>query len=185
MGLIKNLFTSLFLLIILTVILGIIYPLVMTGIGKLAFPNQTNGSLIEKDGIIIGSKLISQDFTSGKYFHGRPTVSDSSNAPVSKTMLDRISKNIKASQTYNLQENNAVPIDLITDSGSTFDPDISPESAYFQVPRISKVTGIAPDKIIALIKKNTKERFMGIYGERRVNVLLLNLDLDIFLNENH
>lgn len=183
MGLIKSLFTSLFLLIILTVILGILYPFAMMGIGKIAFPNQTNGSLIEKNGVIIGSKLISQDFSSDKYFHGRPSFSDSSNAPMSKTMLQRISNRIKTAQTYNLQPNSAVPINLITDSGSTFDPDISPEGAYFQVIRVSKNTGIAPDKLMHLIDQNIKERLIGIYGEKTVNVLLLNLNLNSLLNE--
>lgn len=183
MSLIKNIFTSLFLLIILTAILGILYPLAMMEIGQLAFSNQANGSLIEKNGVIIGSKLISQNFSSDIYFHGRPSLSDSSNTPMSKAMLQRISDRIKTVQTYNLQPNTAVPINLITDSGSTFDPDISPEGACFQITRISKVTGIAPDKLTTLVDRNIKGRFMGIYGEKTVNVLLLNLDLNSLLNE--
>lgn len=185
MNLFKNIFTALFLLIILTLILGILYPLAIFGIGKYAFPNQANGSLIKQNGVIVGSKLISQDFSSDKYFHGRPTVSDPSNAPISKVMINRISNRIQTAQIYNLRPNTAVPIDFVCDSGSTFDPDISPESAYFQIPRISNITGIPYNKIAALIDQNTKGRFMGIYGAKRVNVLLLNLALNNLLNEKH
>ena len=182
MSLIPNILRSFVILIVFTLLLGIAYPLILAGIGKLAFPKQANGSLIERNGIVIGSSLISQDFIQDKYFHGRPTNSDSSNAPLSKVMLDRISDRVKTFQVYNLQQGNPVPVNLITDSGSTLDPDISPEAAYYQIPRISRATGITADKLKTLIDSQTQDRFLMLYGQKRVNVLLLNLELNTLLH---
>ena len=184
MGLIKNIIRSIAALIVLTIILGLAYPLILAGIGKLAFPKQSNGSLIEKNGIVIGSRLIGQDFNQDRYFHGRPTFSDSSNAPLSKAMLDRFAERAKTLQLYNLQQGNEAPINLIADSGSTVDPDISPEAAYYQIPRIAKATGLSGDKLKALVETNTEGRFLRLYGQKRVNVLLLNIQLDSILNDS-
>ena len=182
MVMIKSILRSFVLLVFFTLVLGIAYPLALAWIGKLFFPEQTNGSLIEKDGVVIGSKLISQDFTQDKYFHGRPTSSDPSNAPLSQAMLNRFSERINILQTRDCQQGRDVPVELIMDSGSVVDPDISPEGAYFQIPRISKATGISEDKLKELIDSHIQNSFIRLYGQKRVNVLLLNIELDSMLN---
>ena len=185
-------------LILLTFITGLVYPLAMTGIAQVIFPYQANGSMIERDGKVVGSELIGQNFTSDKYFHGRPsattgpdpkdpskTISVPYNAansgasnlgPSNKALIDRVKGDIATLQKEN--PGKAVPIDLVTTSGSGLDPDISPEAAYFQVPRVAKARNLPEDRIRQLVDDNTEGRLLGILGEPRVNVLQLNLALD-------
>jgi len=186
------------LVIALTLITGLIYPLVMTGIAGAVFPYQAQGSLIEKDGKVIGSVLIGQSFTSDKYFHGRPsattapdpkdpakTVAAPYNAvnsmgsnlgPTSKALIDRVKDDVAKLKAEN--PSMPVPQDLVTTSGSGLDPDISPEGALFQVPRIAKARNMSEDRLRQLVQEHTDGRFLGLLGEPRVNVLLLNLALD-------
>ena len=185
-------------LIALTLITGLIYPLAMTGIAKI-MPYEAEGSLIERDGKVIGSALIGQNFTSDKYFHGRPSAtvapdpndstktvpmpynaanSGGSNlGPSNKVLIERVQGDIEALKKENPSAA-AVPIDLLTTSGSGLDPDISPEAAYFQVPRVAKARNLSEDIVRDLVRQRIEGRFLGILGEPRVNVLLLNLALD-------
>ena len=186
------------LVIALTLITGLVYPLAMTGIAGVLFPKQAQGSLVEIDGKVVGSALIGQEFTSDKYFHGRPsatsapdpndsskTVSAPYNAansggsnlgPTNKVLIDRV----KADLDKLKQENSsaAVPIDLVTTTGSGLDPDISPEAALFQVPRVAKARNLTEDQVRRLVNDHVEGRFMGLLGEPRVNVLALNMALD-------
>lgn len=181
-----------------TVLCGLAYPLAMTGIAQAVFPYQANGSLIEKDGNVIGSALIGQNFTQDKYFHGRlsattdtdpndptKTISSPYNAaasvatnlgPTSKALVDRVTGDAAKLAAENPKA--PVPVDLVTTSGSGLDPDVTPAGAYFQVPRVAKARGVSEDKLRALIVQHTTGRFLGIFGEARVNVLQLNLALD-------
>jgi potassium-transporting ATPase KdpC subunit len=185
-------------LVVLTLITGLAYPLAMTGIAGVLFPTQAQGSLIEKDGKVIGSALIGQEWKEDKYFHGRPsatlapdpadstkTVSAPYNAansggsnlgPTSKALADRLKEDVEKLRAEN--PNAAVPVDLVTTSGSGLDPDISPEAALFQVPRIAKARNLPEDRVRQLVAENTKGRLAGLLGEPRVNVLALNLALD-------
>ena len=185
-------------LVALTLITGLIYPLVMTGIAGLIFPRQAQGSLIERDGKVVGSELIGQVFTSDKYFHGRPsatTAPDPKDAtktipapynaansggsnlgPSNKALIDRVQGDINALKKEN--PSTPIPADLVTTSASGLDPHISPEAALFQVPRIAKARNLPEDRIRQLVEDNTEGRFLGFLGEPRVNVLLLNLALD-------
>ena len=189
---------ALVVLLALTIITGLVYPLAMTGIAQVVFPNQANGSMIERDGKVIGSALIGQVFTSDKYFHGRPsattgpdpkdptkTVAAPYNAansggsnlgPSNKALVDRVKGDVDSLQKENPAA--AVPIDLVTTSGSGLDPDISPEAAYFQVPRIAKARNLPENRIRQLVADQVEGRLLGLLGEPRVNVLLLNLALD-------
>jgi potassium-transporting ATPase KdpC subunit len=184
-------------LLALTLITGLIYPLAITGIAKI-MPYQAQGSLIERDGKVIGSALIGQDFTSDTYFHGRPSATtapdpnDSTKSvpapynaansggsnlgPSNKALIDRVRGDLDKLR----KENPSVPVpaDLVTTSASGLDPDISPEAAYFQVPRVAKARNLTEDRVRQLVGEHTEERFLGILGERHVNVLLLNLALD-------
>jgi potassium-transporting ATPase KdpC subunit len=184
-------------LLALTLITGLIYPLAMTGIAKI-MPRQAEGSLIERDGKVVGSALIGQDFTSEKYFHSRPSAtvatdpndptksvpapynaanSGGSNlAPSNKALIERVQVDLEKLR----KENPSVPVpaDLVTTSASGLDPDISPEAAYFQVPRVAKARNLTEDRVRQLVGEHVEERFLGILGEPRVNVLLLNLALD-------
>jgi potassium-transporting ATPase KdpC subunit len=184
-------------LVALTLITGLVYPLVMTGIAKV-MPYQAEGSLIERDGKIVGSALIGQEFKSDKYFHGRPsatttadpadptkTVAAPYNAansagsnlgPSNKALIDRVQGELDTLKKENPAA--AVPVDLVTTSGSGLDPDISPEAAYFQVPRVAKARNLAEDKVRQLVAEHVEDRFLGLLGEPRVNVLKLNLALD-------
>jgi potassium-transporting ATPase KdpC subunit len=184
-------------LVALTLITGLVYPLAITGIAKI-MPYQAQGSLIERDGKVIGSALIGQEFKTDKYFHGRPsatTAPDPNDAtksvpapynaansggsnlgPSNKALIDRVQADIDALKKENPSA--PVPADLVTTSASGLDPDISPEAAYFQVPRVAKARNLTEDKVRQLVNEHVEERFLGILGEPRVNVLLLNLALD-------
>jgi K+-transporting ATPase ATPase C chain len=185
-------------LVALTLITGLVYPLAMTGIAEVVFPSQAQGSLIERDGKVVGSALIGQEFKDDKYFHGRPsatTATDPNDAtktvpapynaansggsnlgPSNKALIDRVQGDIDTLKKENPSA--AVPIDLVTTSASGLDPDISPEAAYFQVPRVAKARNLPEDRVRQLVGEHVEERFLGILGEPRVNVLLLNLGLD-------
>jgi K+-transporting ATPase ATPase C chain len=186
------------LLIGLTLITGLVYPLAITGIAETIFPSQAQGSLIEKDGKVIGSALIGQVFTEDKYFHGRPsattapdpkdstkTVPAPYNAansgganlgPTNKALVDRVKEDVDKLKAENSSV--PVPIDLVTTSGSGLDPHISPEAALFQVPRVAKARKLAEDRVRQIVQDHVEGRTFGIFGEPRVNVLQLNLDLD-------
>lgn len=186
------------LLLALTAITGLAYPLAMTAIAGTLFPVQAQGSLIERDGKVIGSALIGQEFKDDKYFHGRPsatlapdpndstkTVSAPYNAansggsnlgPTSKALADRLKEDVDKLRGEN--PNAAVPVDLVTTSASGLDPNISPEAAQFQVPRVAKVRNLPEDQVKQLVTANTEGRLLGLLGEPRVNVLALNLALD-------
>ena len=185
-------------LVVLTAITGLAYPLAMTAIAGVIFPRQAQGSLIEKDGKVVGSALIGQEFKADKYFHGRPSAtlapdpndatkpvpapynaanSGGSNlGPTSKALNDRIKDDVEKLRSENPSA--AVPVDLVTTSGSGLDPDISPEAALFQVPRVAKARSMSEDTVRQLVTQTTQGRFAGILGEPRVNVLALNLALD-------
>src|SRR5579871_5429890 len=186
------------LIIALTVITGLAYPLAMTGIAQLIFPTQAQGSLIEKDGKVIGSALIGQVFTDDKYFHGRPSATNtpdpkdstktidapynavnsmgSNLGPTNKALIDRVKGDVDKLKQEN--PNAQVPIDLVTTSGSGLDPHISPEAALFQVPRVAKARNMAEDRVRQLVQDHVEGRTLGFLGEPRVNVLALNMALD-------
>jgi K+-transporting ATPase ATPase C chain len=186
------------LLLVLTAITGLAYPLAMTGIAGAIFPAKAQGSLIEKDGKVVGSALIGQEFKDDQYFHGRPSAtlapdpndstktvpapynaanSGGSNlGPTSKALADRLKEDVDKLKAEN--PNAAVPVDLVTTSASGLDPDISPEAAEFQVPRIAKARNMPEDLVKQLVADNTQGRLLGLLGEPRVNVLALNLALD-------
>jgi K+-transporting ATPase ATPase C chain len=172
--------------LITALLFGLVYPLAVTGLSQLLFPKQANGSLIDKNGQILGSRLIGQPFTSDKYFHSRPsaagtgydpTASSGSNlGPTNQQLVDRVKQDVAKLQ----QENPgvAIPADLVTASGSGLDPEISPAAAEFQIPRIARTRGIGVETLRPLVARHTQPRQWGILGETRVNVLELNLDLD-------
>ena len=178
--------TSIRFTLVTAVLLGLGYPLFVTGVAAVIFPHKAAGSLILKDGQVIGSELLAQSFTSDKYFHPRPsaagngydaTASGGSNlAQSSKTLVDRIQGSIDKLAAEN--PGKPVPIDLVTTSASGLDPDITPDAAFFQAPRVAKARGIAEDRIRDLIQQHIAARQLGLLGEPRVNVLDLNLDLD-------
>jgi potassium-transporting ATPase KdpC subunit len=185
-------------LVALTVICGLVYPLALTGIAGVIFPYQAQGSMIERDGKVVGSELIGQVFTSDKYFHGRPsatTATDPNDAtktvaapynavnsggsnlgPSNKALIDRVKGDMDTLKKENPSA--TVPIDLVTTSASGLDPHISPEAALFQVPRIAKARNLPEDRVRQLVQDQTEGRLLGLIGEPRVNVLLLNLALD-------
>jgi K+-transporting ATPase ATPase C chain len=184
--------------VLLTLITGLAYPLAMTAIAGVIFPKQAQGSLIERDGKVIGSALIGQEFKEEKYFHGRPSATSapdpadaaktvpapynaansggSNLGPTSKALNDRIKEDVDRLKAEN--SSSPVPIDLVTTSGSGLDPDISPEGALFQVPRVAKARNMPEERVRQLVTENTAGRFAGLFGEPRVNVLALNLALD-------
>jgi K+-transporting ATPase ATPase C chain len=178
--------TSIRFTLVTAVLFGLGYPLLVTGIASVLFPHKAAGSLILKDGKIIGSELLAQSFTSDRYFHPRPsaagngydaTASGGSNlAQSSKALVDRIQGSINTLAAEN--PNKPVPIDLVTTSGSGLDPDITPDAAFFQAPRVAKARGLSEDRVRQLIQQHITGRQLGLLGEPRVNVLDLNLDLD-------
>jgi K+-transporting ATPase ATPase C chain len=194
----KQIRPAIVMMAVLTVLTGLVYPLAMTAIGQLVFPHQANGSLIEKDGKVIGSELIGQNFTKPEYFHGRPSAttepdpkdpaksvaapynaanSSGSNAgPTAKSLVERVQADVKALKEEN--PNAPVPIDLVTTSASGLDPEISPAAALFQVPRVAKARGRDEAEIRHLVQLHTEARTFGVIGEPRVNVLQLNMALD-------
>lgn len=185
-------------LVALTLITGLAYPLGITAIAHAVFPKQAAGSLIERDGKVIGSALIGQEFKSDRYFHGRPSATtapdpaDSSKTvaapynaansggsnlgPTSKALDDRLKADVEKLRMEN--PSMPVPVDLVTTSASGLDPDISPQGALFQVPRVAKARNMPEDRVRGLVEANTQGRFAGLLGEPRVNVLALNLALD-------
>lgn len=184
----KNLLIAIWMTLATTVLLGILYPLAVTGLAQALFPRQANGELIKSgSGQVVGSQLIGQPFTSPQYFYSRPsaagpagydpTATGGSNlGPTNQALIARVDASMKQLQPDN--PNMPVPADLVTASGSGLDPDISPAAAEFQVPRVAKVRGMSQDEVRALVKKHTKGRGLGFLGEPRVNVLELNLGLD-------
>jgi potassium-transporting ATPase KdpC subunit len=186
------------LLVVMTVLTGLVYPLAITGVAQLIFPHQANGSLVERDDKVIGSELIGQNFTDAKYFHGRPSATTepdpkdpskniatpyaadnsagSNLGPTSKALIDRVTADADALKKE--IPGKPVPVDLVTTSGSGLDPDITPAAAEFQVPRVAAARKLPPDRVRQLVAQNTEDRLLGIVGEPRVNVLKLNIALD-------
>lgn len=189
---------ALVLIVALTVITGFIYPLALTGVAQVLFPHQANGSLIERDGKVVGSALIGQAFSGEAYFHGRPSATSkpdpndpsktleapynaansggSNLGPTNKALIERVSGDVDKLKAENPKL--TLPIDLVTTSGSGLDPHISPEAALFQVPRVAKARNMPEDRLRGLVEQQIEGRTLGLLGEPRVNVLALNMALD-------
>jgi K+-transporting ATPase ATPase C chain len=183
----KNLFTAILMTIVTTVLFGLIYPLAVTEIAQLVFTEKANGQLIKRpDGTIIGSRIIGQPFSGPGYFHPRPSAagteydagasSGSNLGPTNQKLIDRVKADVATLQAEN--PGKPIPIDLVTTSASGLDPHISPAGAEFQAPRVARERGLSESEVNALVAKHTEGRMLGILGEPRVNVLLLNLELD-------
>jgi potassium-transporting ATPase KdpC subunit len=183
----KHLITSLLMTVWTTVLLGLVYPLVVTGLAQVFLKDKANGQLIALNGVNIGSRIIGQPFTGAGYFHSRPSAAgnagyDAANSqgsnlgPTNQKLIDRVSGDLTRLQAEN--PGAPVPADLVTTSASGLDPDISPAAAEFQVPRIARERGLSPDQVRHLLQEHTKPRQLGILGEPRVNVLELNVALD-------
>ena len=194
----KEIRPAILLVVVLTLLTGLAYPLAMTGLAQVLFPKQANGSLIVRDGKVIGSTLIGQAFADDRYFHGRPSATNkpdpndatktvdapynaansmgSNLGPTSKTLIERVKGDVDKLKAENPAA--AVPIDLVTTTASGLDPHISPEAARFQVPRVAKARNLPEDRVLQLVNEHVEGRFAGLLGEPRVNVLELNLSLD-------
>ena len=194
----KELRPTLVLLVLFTLITGLIYPYAITGIAQVVFPHQANGSLVTRDGAVIGSELMGQLFAKDEYFHGRPSATSapdpadstktvdapynaantggSNLGPTSKALIERIQGDVERLKGEN--PNARIPIDLVTTSASGLDPHISPEAALFQVPRVAKARNMPEDRVRQLVQDQTQGRYLGVFGEPRVSVLALNLALD-------
>jgi K+-transporting ATPase ATPase C chain len=194
----RQLRPALVMIVALTVVTGLLYPLAMTGLAQALFPRQAGGSLIERGGAVIGSELIGQSFSSDRYFHGRPSATSgpdpsdptksvsapynaansggSNLAPTNKALIERVQEDATKLKAQNA--NAPVPVDLVTTSGSGLDPHVSPQAALFQVPRVAQARGVPEDRIRQFVTEHTEGRMLGLLGEPRVNVLALNLALD-------
>jgi K+-transporting ATPase ATPase C chain len=182
----KNFMISIWMTIVTTLLLGIVYPFAVTALAQLIFPKQANGSLITKNGTIVGSHLIGQAFSSPGYFRSRPSAAgngyDAGNSggsnlgPTNKALIDRVNGDVQKAQAEN--PNMPVPLDLVTTSASGLDPHISPEAAAFQTPRVARERSMSESDVSAIIARHTEGRQLGFLGEPRVNVLELNLELD-------
>ncbi|NLR97772.1 K(+)-transporting ATPase subunit C [Rhizobium sp. P38BS-XIX] len=199
----KQIRPAIVMIVATTVLTGLAYPLAMTGAAQALFPRQANGSLVEKDGKVIGSTLIGQNFTTDKYFHGRPSATTAADpndptksvsapynaansaasnlGPTNASLITRIKGDAATLQAQN--PNMPVPIDMLTTSGSGLDPDISPENAYFQVPRVAKARNMDEAKVHSLVEAAIEPRELGVLGEPVVNVLALNQSLDASINQ--
>jgi K+-transporting ATPase ATPase C chain len=184
----KNLKTAILMTIVTSVLLGLLYPLVVTVLAQVIFPDKANGSLLKRaDGVIIGSRLLAQPFTSAVYFHSRPSAagangydagasSGSNLGPTNQKLIDRVKAEVEKAQAEN--PGIPVPVDLVTTSGSGLDPHITPAAAAFQIPRVARARGISNEELKRIVSANTESRQFGFLGEPRVNVLELNLELD-------
>lgn len=182
----KNLVISVLMTVVTTILLGIIYPLVVTGIAQVIFPKKANGQLIEANGKVIGSRIIGQGFTSAGYFHPRPSsagngydplnTNGSQLGPTNQKLIDRVKGDVASAQAEN--PGTPIPIDMVTTSASGLDPEITPASAAFQLPRVAKARGVSEEQLRQMVARHTEDRQLGVLGEARVNVLELNLDLD-------
>jgi K+-transporting ATPase ATPase C chain len=182
----KNLLIAVLMTVATTILLGIIYPLVVTGLAQVLFHDQANGQLLQRNGDVIGSRIIGQPFVSDRYFHSRPSAAgngyDAANSsasnlgPTNQKLIDRVNGDVATAHAEN--PNTPVPIDLVTTSASGLDPDITPAAALFQVPRVARVRGLSEDRVHGLVESHIQQRQLGFLGEPRVNVLGLNLALD-------
>ena len=182
----KNIVTSILMTLVMTALLGFVYPLVVTGLAQALFHDKANGQLLKKDGTVIGSRIIAQPFTSAGYFHPRPSNAgngyDAANSggtnygPTNQKLIDRVKQDTAVAQAENPTA--AVPVDMVTTSASGLDPDITPANATFQLSRVAKERGVSEEKLRTLVSEHTQNRSLGLLGEPRVNVLELNLELD-------
>jgi len=182
----KNLVISLLMTVVTTILLGIVYPLLVTGIAQVLFPKKANGQMIEANGKVIGSRIIGQGFTSPGYFHSRLSsagngydplnTNGSQLGPTNQKLIDRVKGDVATAKGEN--PGTPIPIDMVTASASGLDPEITPASAAFQLPRVAKVRGASEEQLRQLVATHTEDRQLGVLGEPRVNVLELNLDLD-------
>jgi K+-transporting ATPase ATPase C chain len=182
----KNLVISVLMTVVTTILLGVIYPLVVTGLAQVIFPKKANGQLIEANGKVIGSRIIGQAFASAGYFHSRLSsagngydplnTNGSQLGPTNQKLIDRVKGDVATAQAEN--PGTPIPVDMVTTSASGLDPEITPASAAFQLPRVAKARGVSEEQLRQMVARHTEDRQLGVLGEARVNVLELNLDLD-------